>query len=250
MQILEENITEHVPAEDQEEVRSLIQQTIDYFHDAWIKALNVCGFYLVWSTLTSATPNDIDVVLVGLDFRKIFSYDGVFLWDPAALVEHNVVVPLDHQGAYSWPNLWNTVCLEGKEYAYNTWTLSWKYYDTVKTNCRSCSELSPFVADLFLKLGSDTSPLDYDPLHPYACEDDKYIVVQCMVGKMINFIIHAENLLVESWKRHQEEAGKVFVALCEWPSVEIEAVVNRPWFWGIEYPDFIDWKGKERAGGY
>jgi len=51
-----------------------------------------CGLYAVGSSLRGAKFNDIDLVLVGLDFRAVVDYDQVFLMNPEMLIEKKILV--------------------------------------------------------------------------------------------------------------------------------------------------------------
>lgn len=51
-----------------------------------------CGLYVAGSSLTKDDFNDIDIVLVGLDFRAVVSYSKIFLMDPETLVKEGVLV--------------------------------------------------------------------------------------------------------------------------------------------------------------
>ncbi len=50
-----------------------------------------CGLYVVGSSLTGGF-NDVDIVIVGLDFRAVVSYDKIFLMDPETLIQEEVLV--------------------------------------------------------------------------------------------------------------------------------------------------------------
>ncbi len=49
---------------------------------AYESLFSTCGLYLVGSSLIKSNPNDIDIALVGLDFRNIFTYGERFLSGP------------------------------------------------------------------------------------------------------------------------------------------------------------------------
>lgn len=51
-----------------------------------------CGLYVVGSSLRGGNFNDIDLVLAGLDFRAVVSYDKIFLMDPETLIKERVLV--------------------------------------------------------------------------------------------------------------------------------------------------------------
>jgi hypothetical protein len=52
-----------------------------------------CGLYAVGSSLKNGRPNDVDLVLVGLDFRAVAKYDKIFLQDPETLIAEEIVIP-------------------------------------------------------------------------------------------------------------------------------------------------------------
>ncbi|MAH07184.1 hypothetical protein CMI38_02960 [Candidatus Pacearchaeota archaeon] len=51
-----------------------------------------CGLYAVGSSVEGNEYSDVDLVLVGLDFRSVIEYDKVFLMDPETLINEGVVV--------------------------------------------------------------------------------------------------------------------------------------------------------------
>lgn len=51
-----------------------------------------CGLYVAGNSLRGNDFNDIDLVLVGLDFRAVVDYDKVFLMDPEAMIEKEILV--------------------------------------------------------------------------------------------------------------------------------------------------------------
>jgi hypothetical protein len=51
-----------------------------------------CGLYAVGSSINQKNPNDLDLVLVGLDFRAIAKYDKIFLQDPETLIAEEIVI--------------------------------------------------------------------------------------------------------------------------------------------------------------
>ena len=67
-----------------EDVRTIIGISAKYFDDRRDFFRN-CGFYAVGSSLNRPDFRDIDLVLVGLDFRQVFAYDEGFL-DPEVAV--------------------------------------------------------------------------------------------------------------------------------------------------------------------
>lgn len=50
-----------------------------------------CGLYAVGSSLRGDF-NDIDIVIAGLDFRAVVSYDKIFLMDPETLISEEIIV--------------------------------------------------------------------------------------------------------------------------------------------------------------
>lgn len=55
-----------------------------------------CGLYAVGSSLHKENFNDIDLVIAGLDFRAVVSYDKIFLMDPETLIKEGVLVKPQH----------------------------------------------------------------------------------------------------------------------------------------------------------
>lgn len=64
-----------ISEETKKEISVFSEAVIEYMKSTAQKIFDVCGLYVVGSSLTSNLPNDVDIVLVGLDFREIFDYD-------------------------------------------------------------------------------------------------------------------------------------------------------------------------------
>src|SRR3989338_1027742 len=74
-----------LPQTLQSEIEKIIDVSKKYFSEHSNFFRN-CGFYVVGSSLVRPDFDDIDLVLVGLDFREVFSYTDAFL-DPDKLSE-------------------------------------------------------------------------------------------------------------------------------------------------------------------
>ncbi len=220
------------------------------------KIFRTCGLYAVGSSVYSEKPNDIDITLVGLDFRVLFEYDKLFLQDPETLVNKGIVVPLGHESAAS--SLWegNRLTWSGEEYRFNIDIEEEYGYSSIGTYCYSHIRPSQFVLGLtkylFEKRGETFDEYDvihdgdFNPLKPYNSSHGNFLGVRINL-ELIDFFIHGENLLVKSWKRHQRDNNLPFVCLYQWNDVNIENPNERYTSSRISLPEFIDRKGEERS---
>jgi hypothetical protein len=74
------------------DVVKLVSYILEFSKGRYSKFFQNCGLYAVGSSLERENPNDIDIVLVGLDFRAVAEYDKVFLQDPETLIEKKIVI--------------------------------------------------------------------------------------------------------------------------------------------------------------
>lgn len=70
----------------------LVRSVLDFSQGEYAPFFQGCGLYHVGSSLTRETYNDVDIVLVGMDFRAVIEYDKIFLRDPETLIEKEIVV--------------------------------------------------------------------------------------------------------------------------------------------------------------
>jgi len=75
------------------DVLQTIYEVVEFSKGKYTPFFQNCGLYACGSSLTQENPSDIDLVLVGLDFRAIAEYDKVFLQDPKTLIEKEIVIP-------------------------------------------------------------------------------------------------------------------------------------------------------------
>ncbi|MBW3014055.1 hypothetical protein KY335_02330 [Candidatus Woesearchaeota archaeon] len=157
-----------------------------------------CGLYAVGSSLRGA-HNDVDIVLVGLDFRAVIEYDKVFLMDPEALIAEKVVVPpykfeiLSEEGEEPMvlrPASHNTESIDsitfmgiehgGVKYDYDLHRLAGDSL-TMESFCAKRGKLSNLVTDLKDHVGKSmqaaTTRLD-DPFEQYFHEDSWFLVTR------------------------------------------------------------------------
>src|SRR3989344_6199389 len=79
--------------DDNENVKELINDIFEFSQqNEYKKYFSTCGLYSVGSSLTGKY-NDIDLTLVGLDFRSVFNYDKCYLRDSEKLIENELVIP-------------------------------------------------------------------------------------------------------------------------------------------------------------
>lgn len=68
-------------------------EIVEFSKGVYSKFFQNCGLYAVGSSLRQKRPNDVDLVLVGLDFRAVAEYDKIFLQDPETLIAEEIVIP-------------------------------------------------------------------------------------------------------------------------------------------------------------
>lgn len=81
-----------LPEEQGRFIQKCIDSVVSLSQGSYRPFFQNCGLYAVGSSL-QGPYNDVDIVLVGLDFRAVIEYDKVFLMDPEALIAEKVVIP-------------------------------------------------------------------------------------------------------------------------------------------------------------
>lgn len=232
-----------LPDETKEEIYRLSENIADYTKRTAQKIFDVCWLYIVGSSLISDKPNDIDVVLVGLDFREIFDYGWIYLRNPRTLIDEEIVVPEWHPTAAWWEDEDNTFFYEGKKYRWNSDKS--RFRESIATFCDSEIEISSLIKWLHRISGWHKDSVN--PIHPYTHRDGNYLVVRQKVWKSIDFLIHGESMLVESWKRNQQTIDLWFFPLHEGDRVDIQTTKDRSQRKFINLPWFIDPLGQKRS---
>jgi len=249
-----------------------------------------CGLYVVGSSVNNEKLfNDIDIVLVGLDFRAVVKYDRIFLMDPEVLIEKNIIVE---------PRLFSVLregCDEGDDgtilkpvtqctseeggsnieawgrrglkhagiwYDYNVEQYTWSALN-LTGYCSYHATSSSLVNDMYNLFSLQKDKLNAQwsecPFENYGFGSElSFLVYHFSVDintdlptihkdlldvKPIDFCIHAENLQLEEWKRHQRSLGLPYVTLKEWPKKHN----SRKIITDLEHPAFIDPQGICRA---
>jgi len=82
---------ESLPELQREFVVDCINSVIDFSVGEYKDFFDYCALYACGSSLNSKKPHDVDLVLVGLDFRSVVKYDKIFLQDPETLIEQDIV---------------------------------------------------------------------------------------------------------------------------------------------------------------
>jgi len=304
----------------------VIHETIEFSRGEYAPFFQNCGLYAVGSSLTENQPNDIDLVLVGLDFRAVASYDKVFLQDPETLIEQEIVIDPElarERGVVSpfiftvrpdgMDSLWHSlperprqrigedndtkrICngpqgveidepdrledlsgleqymLEGIEHNGKYWAFNYQgsmitsQALSLETYCLRKGKLSKLVKEFYQHVASSIEKYDRfnieTPFEPYFHEDEYFLTTRYIsheigcpsqVGsnkkpcdcRPIDLIIHAENLYVNSWKRHQEALNYPYLCLHEWPKASEET--KRPILTDLPQPEFIDPSGEKRV---
>lgn len=173
--------------------------------------LSTCGLYIVGSSLVRMNPNDIDITLVGLDFRSVFTYGKRFLNGP--------------QESDS----------TAMEYTYDL---------------KPTPMMFNLLKELFKKrqMEFDSFDCDYIPwitqLNPwYKNEEYEAVGLKVPLGD-IDFFIHGENLLPKYWKEEQAKNKRPYEVLHEWENAKCESVFERSIMSTQELPSFINPFGK------
>lgn len=236
-------------------VNKLIEDITEFsMKDFYPKIFDNCGLYAVGSSLKGA-HKDIDITLVGLEFRTLFEYDSVFLQDPETLIKEEIVVPEEHPSASKSFYEEHSLMFEGKEYRWNK-DNNGCGYSSIDTYCFSHIAPSAFALELieFLfdkrKIKFNRSHAQYEgefnPLKPYTSSHGDFLGIRIDL-KPIDFIVHAENLFVKYWKEHQVKNKLPYVVLHEWPGAESTSYWDRVTPNPKPFPDFIDYQGKKRS---
>jgi hypothetical protein len=202
---------------------------------------STCGLYAVGSSLQRPDYNDIDLVLVGMDFRTVFLYDKVYLRDPQALVDSGLVVPASDPKALA--KECGTVVLDGETYHRKQEA---NKPESLGPACDSCSYLSPIVDDLRRTLRIPEDKVR-NPLQPYVFTGDErqLLCVRMPVHPQVEFIVLAEHLLVPFWKEWQKAQRLPFITLHEWPQAGETSIWQRPYITRFPPPAFIDANGRK-----
>lgn len=245
-QLTKEQWLERLPKSDREDLETCVSGVLDFAHHHPLGTfLNTSGLYAVGSTVRETQDfNDIDLALVGLDFRALFSYDPVFLGDPQALLAEGVLARGSCDNDYG-----DNVLCAGEEYHYVP--REDVRYITLSLFTMSRLTPSPFTVDLhsFLEARLNVSPRAHpslNPLEPYACSSTEFCVIRFPLRR-IDLSIHAENLFVPHWKTMQEELGLPYVPLHEFEHADTTNILGRGIFTWLPYPEFIDYRGKARS---
>ena len=82
----------NLPAPCRRYVQQSIDIAVEFSKGEYSEFFQNCGLYAVGSSLEKDSPNDVDIVLVGLDFRAVAEYDKVFLQDPETLIDEEIVI--------------------------------------------------------------------------------------------------------------------------------------------------------------
>ncbi|PIN86010.1 hypothetical protein COV19_06670 [Candidatus Woesearchaeota archaeon CG10_big_fil_rev_8_21_14_0_10_44_13] len=80
-----------LPKNQRHFVKDCIDSVIGFSKGSYKPFFQNCGLYAVGSSITSPHHNDVDLVLVGLDFRAIIEYNKAFLMDPEYLIEKGIL---------------------------------------------------------------------------------------------------------------------------------------------------------------
>ncbi len=220
----------HLPSPVDEEVRQTLDVCKTYFTER-AGLFKQCGFYVVGSSLTKVDFKDIDLVLVGLDFRQVFEYTKGFL-NPDDLPEHvkEMKEPDCDLSHYCISEI------KGKPELYE---LARQISSKVPYSFHEGSGDTPFA----------TMPYVHDCLGEWLVsrielyKGDRWHR-QKPQKQTIDLMFHAENMLVSAWKRSQEAERLPYLPLVELYDPAQDRIEHRPAF-DIKLPDFVDPNGEK-----
>lgn len=219
---------ERFPSPLQDELRQMLDVCTNYFTGKK-ELFKPCGFYVVGSSLTKAKYDDIDLVLVGLDFRQVFKYTPGFLSmddlpdsvkamkEPDCDLSHYCTSEISGQ-----PELYELARRIMGQVPYSTGRTSW---DT------------PFSA----------VPYVHDCLGEWLVSRIELYKGEDRWKKQkptLDLMFHAENMLVSSWKRTQEAENLPYLPVIELYDPAHDSIENRPAF-ESKLPDFVDAQGEK-----
>ena len=214
-----------------------ITEDVINFSSRYKKFFSSCGLYQVGSSV-AGEHNDIDVVLAGLDFRAVASYDGVYLKDAETLVKRGFAVEMIFEGNHKEGE--DYVRYDGMTYGLN---LSLRNsYLNIYTYCKNQINPSELVEEMIQYISC------LNKIKPRATEfevySEDYNVLRYQFDS-IDFIIHAENLFVKYWKKQQEEKELPYLILHEWENADTENIWERPVLCHELPPEHIDVNGRK-----
>ncbi len=216
----------------QEEVGKTVQICKDYFTERK-EFFRQCGFYVVGSSLTQDTFDDIDLVLVGLDFRQVFKYSKGFLSaDDLPEVVKQMKEPDCELAHYC------TFQIQGRPELYE---LGRKIEEHLPYSFREDSRDTPFSSGAYVH--DSLGEWLVSRLELYKGKDH-WEDYSKRPKPTIDLMFHAENMLVSSWKRLQEQEGLPYLSVIELYTPEEDTIQRRPHF-DMPLPDFVDAQGKE-----
>ena len=188
-----------------------------------------CGFYVVGSSLQKQDFDDIDFVLVGLDFREVFHYTPAFL-DSNFLSEETKEKARDNGEHFSHYSVFQIECRP--ELA----VLAQRITTVLPTYACDLLNDTPFIA----------MPYVHDSLGEWLVSRKELYHGKnrwSHISPLIDLMFHAENLLVSSWKQWQEREGLPYLPIIEFYDPAHDRLENRQTF-DLPLPDFIDSEGK------
>ena len=272
-------------------VQKCIDSAVEFSKGDYERFFKGCGLYAVGSSTIRKPHNDVDIVLVGLDFRAAVEYDKIFLRDPETLIREEIVVrpykfhiikdgeedgkmvlrPVSQDGGLG-SLLSSGIEHKGQRYDYDSDRL-WTDALSLRNYCDRHASPSELVVRLrnFLKTKMNSMIFGIsNPFEPYAnifCEDpnnkEKYFLVTrfqiypldpsssanlpvpgdfSLPFPPIDFIVHTENLTLDSWIDYQRKANLPFVPLHTW---EHTYSGQRPVLTNLNLPSFINPDGKK-----
>lgn len=153
-------------------------------------------------------------------------------------------------------------------------------YSDFEDQCKSHGHRSELVKALYAHIFKDVTPNPEwhigEAFEPYCYHSDRFLVIKYQwdyvrksfleasrnlqltpnqrqelkaiakwFEKEVDFIVHAENMTVSSWKVYQEQQRLPYSTI--WEGSKVNSTETRPVITTLEYPDFIDPEGKSRV---
>jgi len=203
------------------------------------------GLYIVGSSLEDEKLDkedfgDIDIVIVGLDFRQVFNYTQKFLTGPSEEEYKEYQSELKKGSHPPHPTFYlpREISSHGEiiELAYlisgNT---SWGFFEPSHPGMMA----NPFATGPYI-----TDALEQILVSRINLEQD-YVLFKPSDKPTLDLMFHAENLTVSAWKKAQKQTNAPYIPALELYDPNNDTIENRPKF-EIELPHYIDSKGQKR----
>ena len=249
---------------EQQNVSSLVSSLVYFSQKEYRPYFENCALFACGSSLSGKHYNDLDLVLVGFDFRAIYKYDKVYLQDPKTLVDRRIVSKdITREKVKEFPDFeieYNKVNFGGEAYFYDADSHIKKVIENCNLDeyCKQFIYHSELVKSLYTQISTETKLKNSfsfslkDVINTYFLSNPFLITgvnldsTNSNSHKGIDFIISAENLTIDSWIKNQENLELPFKLIHSWANSRMWGEINRNYLTQERLPDFIDGGGKTR----